>query len=164
MAQSALTTEPDTITECPEEYQSLIHLVLENENIFTEENEDENIAIQSDKIDYPALIEAIAQVESNKNPKAVSPKGNYIGYLQISKGLVDGCNRILGKKKYTYKDRYDVEKSKEMFYIIQKRYNPNDDLVLAIKIWKEGVGSVNKKRTVTPYVRKVLNLYEKYTE
>ena len=112
----------------------------------------------NDEITYERLINAIAHVESGHNEKAVSPNKKYVGYLQISKVTVDGCNNIVGYKKYTYNDRYDKEKSIEMFYLIQKHYNPNNDIVLAARIWSEGISAIKKKPRITPYVKKVLNL------
>ena len=55
------------------------------------------------------LIKAIGQVESRGNVNAVSNCGKFVGYLQISKVVVDDCNRILGEKKYNYNHRFDKE-------------------------------------------------------
>lgn len=90
--------------------------------------------------DWSKVIHAISYVESNWNPKAVSSCGRWVGYLQISKGMVQECNRILGKNKFTYQDRYDKNKSIEMFYIFQNKYNPNGDIELAIRMWNGGTG------------------------
>ena len=84
------------------------------------------------------LIKAIGQVESRGNINAVSNCGKFVGYLQISKVVVDDCNRILGEKKYNYNHRFDKESSIEMFYIIQNYYNPKMDIEKAIRIWNGG--------------------------
>lgn len=110
---------------------------------------------------YEKLIYAIAHVESSHNPKAVSPSGKHVGYLQISKGCVDECNKLLNAKKYTYKDRYDKQKSIEMFYIIQQHYNPNGDIHLALRIWNEGTSVVGRKYRMTSYMKRVLRVYDK---
>lgn len=165
MITSVQAMEPtDSIAECPDEYEELIHLVLENDGSEYDYDNPIEAAVKlsaAGKIDYDRLIKAVAQVESGGNPKAVSPKGNYVGYLQLSKVAVDGCNKIIGEKKYSYKDRYDKDKSIEMFYIIQQKYNPNNDIILALRIWKEGISALKKKRQVTPYVKKVLGIYDK---
>lgn len=109
---------------------------------------------------YSNLLYAIGQVESRGNTKAVSPSGKYVGWLQIGKVTVDECNRLLGKKKYTYHDRYDYNKSIEMFLIIQNHYNPSGDFGKAIRIWNEGP-NYNKKITTTPYLRKVWGIFQK---
>lgn len=67
--------------------------------------------------DYDKLINAIAHVESKHNEKLVSKNKTHVGLLQISKITVDECNRIIGMKKYTYQDRYDRNKSIEMFLL-----------------------------------------------
>ena len=105
------------------------------------------------------VIEAIAKVESDRNPKAVSPSGAYIGYLQISKTVVDDVNEYLGKKVYTYKDRFDIEKSKEMFVYIQRRYNPEKNVEKAIRIWQGGCGGWKRKAALAYYKRVSKNLY-----
>ena len=116
------------------------------------------------KVDYDKLIESIAEIESKGNPDAVSPRGTYVGYLQISRGLVDACNKIAGEQRYNYQDRYDKDKSIEMFLLMQERYNPENDMILAIRMWKEGTSAANKSRTKTAYVNKVLAAYETLPE
>ena len=69
------------------------------------------------------VVKAIAQVESNNNEKIVSKNKAHVGLLQISKITVDECNRILGYKKFSYEDRYNGDKSLEMFYIIVTKIN-----------------------------------------
>lgn len=88
--------------------------------------------------DYDKLINAIAHVESKHNEKLVSKNKTHVGLLQISKITVDECNRIIGMKKYTYQDRYDKNKSIEMFFIIQNFYNKKGDIEKAIRLWNGG--------------------------
>lgn len=107
------------------------------------------------------LIKAISAVESKHNPNAVSKNGKFVGILQISKQLVDDCNRIIGEKKYTYKCRYNKEKSVEMFNIIQDYYNPKKDMVFAIRMWK---GGPNWRKNTIPtkdYYQRVMKEYRK---
>ena len=72
--------------------------------------------------DWSPVMEAIIQVESEGNPNTVS--GNSVGVMQITPILVKDCNDILkrqkSKKQFTMADRFSVDKSKEMFLIIQK--------------------------------------------
>ena len=122
------------------------------------------------------LIKAISAVESKGNPRAVS--GKHVGILQISPIAVDECNRInklkKNKKRFTYKDRYSVEKSIEMFWIIQKFYKPKkeisdlelqehmSDLELQehmIRLWNGGCGY--SKKATNGYLKKVLKELEK---
>ena len=107
-------------------------------------------------IDWNPVMDAIIQVESEGNPKAVS--GNSVGAMQITPILVKDCNDILkrqkSKKRYTMDDRYSVAKSKEMFLIIQKYYNPENSIEKAIRLWNGGVKYTT--RTTNRYYKKVL--------
>ena len=102
------------------------------------------------------VMDAIIQVESEGNPNAVS--GNSVGAMQITPILVKDCNDILkkqkSKKRYTMADRYSVAKSKEMFLIIQKYYNPENDIEKAIRLWNGGVKYTT--RATNRYYKKVL--------
>ena len=106
--------------------------------------------------DWNPVMDAIIQVESEGNPNAVS--GNSVGAMQITPILVKDCNDILTKqkssKRYTMADRYSVAKSKEMFLIIQKYYNPENNIEKAIRLWNGGV-KYSKKAT-NRYYKKVL--------
>ena len=107
-------------------------------------------------IDWNPVMDAIIQVESEGNPKAVS--GNSVGAMQITPILVKDCNDILkrqkSKKRYTMDDRYSVAKSKEMFLIIQKYYNPESNIEKAIRLWNGGVKYTT--RATNRYYKKVL--------
>ena len=107
-------------------------------------------------VDWNPVMDAIIQVESEGNPKAVS--GNSVGAMQITPILVKDCNDILkrqkSKKRYTMDDRYSVAKSKEMFLIIQKYYNPENNIEKAIRLWNGGVNY--KIKSTNRYYRKVL--------
>lgn len=89
---------------------------------------------------WSKVIYAIATVESNHNPSAIN--GCYVGYLQIGPIIVKDCNRILQKRKsnkrFILKDRYDKNKSIEMFLIIQSYYNPKNSIEKAIRMWNGG--------------------------
>ena len=107
-------------------------------------------------VDWNPVMDAIIQVESEGNPNAVS--GNSVGAMQITPILVKDCNDILkrqkSKKRYTMDDRYSVAKSKEMFLIIQKYYNPENNIEKAIRLWNGGVKYTT--RATNRYYKKVL--------
>lgn len=94
------------------------------------------------------LIGAIAMVESTNNPNAIG-KGGSVGLLQITPILVKDCNNILKSKKkskqYTLQDRLNPEKSKEMFILIQEKYNPECNIEKAIRLWNGGPNFSVKK-------------------
>jgi len=107
-------------------------------------------------VNWNPVMDAIIQVESEGNPNAVS--GNSVGAMQITPILVEDCNNILkrqkSKKRYTMADRYSVAKSKEMFLIIQKYYNPENNIEKAIRLWNGGVKYTTK--ATNRYYKKVL--------
>ncbi|MBQ9363738.1 MAG: transglycosylase SLT domain-containing protein [Bacteroidaceae bacterium] len=106
---------------------------------------------------WAAVIRAIAQVESEGNPKMVSKCGRYVGYLQISKILVRECNQILGKQVYTYDDRYDKQKSIDMFIVFQEHFNKEGNTEKAIRLWNSGdLNCMKHKRPTEGYYRRVM--------
>ena len=101
-------------------------------------------------------MEAIIMVESEGNPRAVS--GNSVGAMQITPILVKECNQILktrkSDKRFTMDDRYSVSKSKEMFLLIQSKYNKSNDIEKAIRSWNGGPNY--SLRATNGYYQKVL--------
>lgn len=91
--------------------------------------------------DWTDVIDAIIQVESKGNPKAVS--GRYVGILQISPILVKECNNILksrgSSKRFSLNDRFNENKSREMFVVIQSEHNPMNNVEKAIRLWNGGI-------------------------
>ena len=108
-------------------------------------------------VNWNPVMDAIIQVESEGNPRAVS--GNSVGAMQITPILVKDCNEILkkqkSKKRYTMADRYSVAKSKEMFLLIQSHYNPENSIEKAIRSWNGGVHY--SVRATNRYFKKVMN-------
>jgi hypothetical protein len=74
------------------------------------------------------ILLAIIQHESKGNVNAYNKVEDAVGLLQIRKIYVDECNRILGKKVYSYQDRKDPKKSIEMFYVIMDYRAPDYNL------------------------------------
>ena len=106
--------------------------------------------------DWTPIMDAIILVESEGNPNAVS--GNSVGAMQITPILVRECNQILESRgsslRYTMDDRYDVAKSKEMFLLIQSRYNKENNVEKAIRSWNGGPNYSDK--STNGYYKKVL--------
>ena len=113
---------------------------------------------RSATFDWSPVIEAIIQVESEGNTRAVS--GNSVGAMQITPVLVKDCNEILknrkSAKRFTMNDRYDVGKSKEMFLLIQSHYNKANDVEKAIRSWNGGPNY--SIRATNKYLKKVMRL------
>ena len=115
---------------------------------------------EMEAFNWTDVMEAIIEVESNG--RANAKNGNQIGAMQITPILVDDCNRILAqrqqKKRYTLQDRYNVEKSKEMFCLIQSFYNPTNNVEKAIRSWNGGQNY--SKKATQRYYEKVKRLME----
>lgn len=113
----------------------------------------------SEKFSWSKVIDAIVKVESNGNHKAKN--GYCVGPMQISPIMVKQCNEILKEKdlkpKYKLADRYDLSKSKEMFYLFQKKYNPEMNIEKAIRSWNGGP-NFNHKFTNSYYKKVIYNI------
>lgn len=113
-------------------------------------------AVKTENFDWEPVMKAIVQVESEGNTRAV--KGNSCGAMQITPILVAECNNILknrnSKKRYTLRDRFSLEKSKEMFLLMQSQFNPLNDIEKAIRSWNGG-NKYSVKRTQR-YFEKVM--------
>ena len=109
------------------------------------------------------IMDAIIKTESQGNPKAHNRKGNCAGILQITPIFVKEANSILKKrgikKRYTLADRFNVEKSKEMFFIIQGHFNPSANTEKAIRLWNGG--PYYKKAKTQKYYNKVMRNMKK---
>ena len=118
---------------------------------------------KSPQFDWNPVINAIIEVESEGNPKAVDKSGKSCGCMQITPILVKECNRILSlrksSKRYSMKDRFSVNKSKEMFLLYQSFYNPKNDVELAIRSWNGGINFT--KRGTQRYYNKVMSKMKK---
>lgn len=112
----------------------------------------------SSKFDWNPVMDAIIQVESEGNSKAVS--GNSCGAMQITPIMVRECNEILrrrnSKKKYKLSDRFNVAKSKEMFVLYQSFYNRKNNVEQAIRSWNGGMNY--SVRGTQRYFNKVMKL------
>lgn len=107
----------------------------------TAESADKGTEKVDEEFDWNPVMDAIIQVESNGNRFARN--GNQVGCMQITPACVAECNAILRQngenRKYTLADRYSIEKSKEMFLIIQSKYNPDNSVEFAIRAWNGGI-------------------------
>ena len=114
---------------------------------------------ESSEFDWSPVIDAIIDVESEGNAKAVDKSGKSCGILQITPVMVKECNRIQkkrkSKKRYSLEDRFSVKKSKEMFVLFQSFYNPQNSIERAIRLWNGGIGF--SKLATQKYFEKVMS-------
>ena len=97
------------------------------------------------------LLSAIMGVESSHNDSAYNASEDAVGCLQIRQTMVDDVNRILkrqGKiKRFYYEDRWDRNKSIQMFDIFCNHYNLNSAEEIA-RCWNGGPRGINNPATV----------------
>lgn len=144
-------------------------LNAQNQNDTVKDNRNTLITMTDDNIQYDQLIKALISIESKGNPNAISRDGSCVGILQIKKIVVKDCNEYLKmkgiKKKYSYNDRFNADKSIEMFYLVQeryknyKRYRSKSQIEHAIRLWNGGCNYSLKK--TQNYFKKVINEYNK---
>jgi len=105
------------------------------------------------------LLGAIIQVET-RGENISGDNGAAAGILQIHKIQVDEVNRILKlenkPERFTYKDRWNQKKSKEMFFITTKYWNEEDNYEFenVARCWNGGPTGDQKKATLN-YWKKV---------
>ena len=100
-----------------------------------------------DRVVWERLVHAICMVESGCDDNAKNKTSSACGRFQMLRVYADEVNRIKGKRAYSYNDRFDPLKAREMFEIYQQHYNPNKNIDRAIILHR---GKVSKN-----YIRKV---------
>lgn len=97
------------------------------------------------------LVRAFAFVESSNNTNARNKSSGASGILQLMPIMVKEANRLVGYEKYTLSDRFNKEKSFEIFRLIMKHKNPNYDLAKACYIWNPNGDTEYTKRVEEVY-------------
>lgn len=93
------------------------------------------------------LVNAIIYVESRGDVNAHNVSEDAVGVLQIRPIMVKEVNRVLGFDKYTLQDRWDKQKSIEMFNVIrQTTPNPTNEKIA--RNWNGGPNGYKKKSTL----------------
>ena len=99
-----------------------------------------------------SLINAIIKVESNDNVNVIGDNGKAVGCMQIWKVVVDDVNKV-SKLQYNYNDRFNTEKSIEIFQLYINKYatakrlgrTPTDEDMA--RIWNGGPNGFKKAGT-----------------
>ena len=121
-------------------------------------------------VKYSNLIEALIQVESRGIEDVKGDLhlkgGPSVGVLQIRPVMVREVNRILKilkiKKRFKLEDRYDREKSIEMFTIWRDFHHPNGDFETIARNWNGGPKGYLKPRTVKYWMKVQQELNKAY--
>lgn len=107
------------------------------------------------------LIEALIKVESRGNDSAIGDRhlvGNEaVGALQIRPIMVREVNRILkiqkSDKRFKLKDRFDRQKTIEMFMVWKNYHHPDGDFEKIARNWNGGPKGYKKSRTEKYWVK-----------
>ena len=102
------------------------------------------------------LVSALILVESRGNDSAIGDRhlvgAEAVGALQIRPIMVREVNRILkiqkSDKRYKLKDRYDREKTIEMFMIWKNFHHSDSDFETIARNWNGGPRGYQKNRTL----------------
>ena len=104
------------------------------------------------------VVEAMIQVESAGKDSAYNASEDAVGCLQIRPIMVREVNRILRKQgdtlRYRLKDRWNREKSLEMFHVWREYHHPNSTDEVTARSWNGGGRGGEMKATI-PYWEKV---------
>lgn len=90
---------------------------------------------------------AICWVESRGDPRAVGDGGCALGIGQIHRVMVDDCNRIVGTRRWSYRDRLCPVKSFEMFRVYELHYFPHGTVQEWVRAWNGGPEGPKKRAT-----------------
>lgn len=93
------------------------------------------------------LIDAIIYVESRGYVNAYNAKENAVGCLQIRPIMLKEVNRLLGYNKYKLADRWNKQKSIQMFNVIKEHTtNPTNEKLA--RNWNGGWNGYKKQSTL----------------
>lgn len=117
------------------------------------------LAVPAEAAPSERLIDALVQVESNGNPRAVGDNGKALGCLQIWQCVIDDVNQV-SRVKYTHADAFDPAKARAIcraylaHYGTAKRLGrqPTDEDFA--RIWNGGPAGW-KKQSTKSYWKKV---------
>lgn len=96
-------------------------------------------------------------IESSNNPKAFNKKENAAGIIQIRPIMLKEINSLFGYEKYSLEDRWDVDKSFEMFKLFQVTFNPSLSFEIGSRMWNGGRQGHTKESTLI-YWHKIKSL------
>ena len=110
-----------------------------------------------------SLLYALIDVESKGKTDIVGDNGKAVGCLQMWKIMVRQVNQDLksqgSNKRFTYNDRYDCEKSKEMFKIWVDCHHKDSSAEKIARNWNGGPKGFKQKKTIK-YWNKVKNYFK----
>jgi Destabilase len=113
----------------------------------------------SGQSDIDRLLDAIASVESNANPRAVGDRGRALGAFQIHKRYWRDGTRFLGVS-WSYDLARDPAKARQVVRAYLRRYGKGKTLLQMARIHNGGPRGHRKKATLK-YARKIAKALER---
>ena len=104
--------------------------------------------------DLKLLLDSIALVESDNQSAAVGDGGAAVGMYQLHPLYVKDVNRILGKERFTLKDRLSPVKSRLMVTIYLRHYGRGHTLLEMARIHNGGPQGFRRAATLK-YAEKI---------
>ena len=84
--------------------------------------------------EWITLIKALMSVDTGNNPKYVNPITGAAGILSLMLSWVAEANQVVGRQEFSLDDRFDIDRSIQIFNVVQGHYNPELDIDKAIKL------------------------------
>lgn len=143
----------------------LIPVLASNQDSFNIQHVEELIELVPKQIEpvmtEADLIQALINVESRGNDSAIGDRhlvGNEaIGALQIRPIMVREVNRILKikgvDKRFKLADRWDRQKTIEMFLVWKNHHHPDGDFEKIARNWNGGPKGFKKSRTEKYWIK-----------
>jgi len=105
------------------------------------------------------ILRAFVGFESFYNQYVVNPISGARGILQFLPVMINEVNRILlecdfNYSLYSWEDAFDVQKSIDMWYIVQRYHNPDYNIQKACQIWF-GIGVQYDGMTWVSYYKRI---------
>ena len=147
-------------------HNQIINLYTQIDSLCYVNNDLQNLNNHNDHPDFvkpvssSEMISALIQVESEGNDSAYCALEDAVGCLQIRPIMVREVNRILKIKekiiRYTLQDRWDREKSIEIFFVWKDFHHNNSNFEKIARNWNGGPRGINISATAY-YWKKVKN-------
>lgn len=136
----------------------------------TKNNFDVKTELSNVEYNVDDIMNILKMVESMGQADAVSPKGKYLGILQIGKICVKEVNRLYGTE-FIHADAFDVFKAEEIFKLVMKKgvkyytriYNKPPSEEVLVRMWNGGIYNGFKTSATIPYYHKYLRYKKKYS-
>ncbi len=113
--------------------------------------------IEVEVIEQPDLVKALIQIESSGRDHAHNISEDVVGCLQIRPIMVREVNRILRKQGGTFRfkleDRWDRDKSLEIFHVWREYHHPNSTDEIIARNWNGGPKGYKKESTLQYWIK-----------